>query len=234
MVLSEYFSELRDFYEGMISFFPPTIQDFIGLFVLVVLITFYVVFIWKFYRFIGTRDIFHFDLRQYSKSEHPFISKFSMSALYFLEYILIIPLIVFFWYIIFTFFLIVLVEESLTITLGLISLLSAVVIASVRMATYIPQYGEDVAKELAKLLPLVLLGVAISDPGTLTDLAQRVFVRLGELSEAIPSMANYVLFIILLEVVLRFFTFVFSLFGKDEEEVLDETEPEGEVPEESS
>ena len=93
------------FYNLLISALPSWMQTFVGLFLLVLLVVLYSVFVWKFYRFIATKNLFGFNLNQYNKSEHPFFSKLIAGILYLIEYIIILPFLIFFWFTIFTLFL---------------------------------------------------------------------------------------------------------------------------------
>jgi len=121
---------------------------------------------------------------------------------------------IFFWFTVFTFFLFLLVEESISV--GTILLISALAIASVRMCSYIPKYGETLAKELAKVLPFTFLAVSVLNPTIFSNLVGRVSERFSELSLFFSGIVSYLLFIISLEVVLRFFEFLFNLFGLEE------------------
>src|SRR3989339_73649 len=85
-------------------------MDFINLFLLVLLIVIYSIFIWKFYRFISTKNLIELNLSQYNRSEHPVFTKLIAGTLYFVEYIVILPFLIFFWFITFAIFLIFLTE----------------------------------------------------------------------------------------------------------------------------
>jgi len=188
---------------------PSTAQDLIGLFLLVVLVVIYAVFIWKFYRFIAKKNIIELNLGKYSKAEHPVLAKFVASGLYFIEYIIILPFLIFFWFAIFTLFLIFLTENLEVSTLLLIS---AVIIAAIRMTSY---YSEDLSKEIAKLLPFMLLAISLLSPNFFN--LERIFAHFNQIPGFFGSIAYYLVFIIGLEVILRFFDFIFSLFGVGEE-----------------
>jgi len=212
--VGHFISGVTEAYGQFISSLPPMLQNFVNLFFLVLLIVFYSIFIWKFYRFIGTKNIFKFDLNKYNTSSRPFFTKMMAALFYLLEYIIIVPFMVFFWFAVFTFFLFLLVEESISV--GTLTLVSALVIAAVRMCSYIPKYGENLAKELAKLLPLTFLATSVLNPTIFSNLIERVSERFNELSLFFSGIISYLLFIICLEVVLRFFEFFFNLLGLEE------------------
>jgi len=211
-VLVDFINVIKEFYNSL----APMPKSFVTLFSLVILIVIYAVFVWKLHEFISRKNIFRFDLNQYNKSGNPTLSKIIASAFYLLEYTLIIPFIIFFWFLIFTFFLIFLIEESITIETILI--ISAIVVASIRMSSYIPGYGENVARELAKLLPFTFLGIAILEPNVFTNLIPRVGSRISELPEFFSGAIGYLVFIVFLEVILRFFEFIFNITEMENEE----------------
>ncbi|MBU2616115.1 MAG: hypothetical protein KKC19_03350 [Nanoarchaeota archaeon] len=215
-VVTDFILALKEFYGTL----PPIAQTFITLFLLVVIVVVYATFIWRLHISMGTKNIFSFNLNKYNNSESPFLSKLTASGLYFLEYILIIPFIVFFWFAIFTAFLILLVEESFDISV--IILISAVAVASIRMACYIPKYGENVAKELSKILPITFLGIAVLEPTIFTDFSGRLLKRISEIPEFLSGIFMFFFFIVSLEILLRFFEFLFNLMGIEDVEVLEE------------
>ncbi len=216
MAIGDFMSQLFQEYTIFISTFPPIIQNFLSLFLFVLLIVIYSIFIWKLYRFIGTKNIFKFDLNKYNKVKHPLLTKVIAAGLYLLEYILIIPFIIFFWYAIFTFFLILFVEG--TVAINTILFISAVAIAAIRMSSYLPHYGENLAKELAKILPFTFLAVSVLNPNIFTNIIGKISERFSEISIFFEGIATYLLFIILLEIILRFFEFVFNIFEVEEVE----------------
>ena len=189
---------------------PEWAQRFLNLFLIIVLIFLYALFIWKLYKFISTKNIFGFNLNKYNKSQHPFFTKLLAGSFYFIEYIIILPFMIFFWFSIFSFFLILLTED---LTLGALLLISAAVVGAIRISAY---YNEDLSKELAKLIPFTLLAVSLLKPGFFN--IERVFAHLSELPEFINTITIYLIFIIGLEIVLRFFDFIFSLLGVNEPE----------------
>ena len=214
---------VTDFILAFKEFFgtlPQTVQTFITLFSLVLLVVIYAVFVWRLHISIGTKNIFQFNLNKYNNTTNPVLAKILASFFYMIEYIFIIPFIVFFWFTVFTFFLIFLIEEEFDISV--ILLISAVAVSSIRMASYIPRYGENVARELAKVLPITFLGVAVLNPAILTNFATRAVVRLLQISQFVSGVLNFFFFIVVLEIILRFFEFLFYLMGIDEVEEREE------------
>ena len=213
MAIESFASGVVDVYSSFIASLPGPFQIFINLFLLVLLIVIYAVFIWKLYRFIATKNIFHFNLAQYNKAGHPFIMKLFATFLYLAEYILLIPFIIFVWFAIFTVFLILLTES-----LGLqeILMVAVTIIAAIRVTCYIPKYGENLAREIAKLLPFTLLAISLLNPNFFSF--ERVLGHFSQVGAYFSLIFNYLIFIAVLEVVLRFFDFLFSIVGLNEEE----------------
>jgi len=55
---------LMEAYNSALALLPMWAQNFVGLFLLVLLIVIYSVFIWKFYRFVSTKNIINLNLLQ--------------------------------------------------------------------------------------------------------------------------------------------------------------------------
>lgn len=201
--------EIIKAYESFLSMLPQWSQDFLNLFLLVVFITAYLIFVWKLYRFIARKNVLGLDLNRYNKSKHPLIAKIFAGLLYLAEYIVILPFIIFFWFAAFTLFLMLLTQD---IEIGTILVISAVIISAIRMTAY---YKEELAKEAAKLLPFTLLAVVLVTPGFFEF--ERIISNFSQISSFFSNVFIYLFFIICLEIVMRFFDFIFSLFGLEEE-----------------
>jgi len=216
MVIENFTSFIIETYNLFVLSLPAWAQNFVSLFFLIALVFLYSFFIWKFYRFIAKKNILGLDLNKYNKSNHPFLTKLFAGGFYFLEYIIILPFIIFFWFGVFTLFLILLTEN---LEVGSLLTISAVIVAVIRLSCY---YKEDLAKDLAKLIPFTLLAVSLLNQDFFN------FERIVNNFSLIPSFFNkiliYLIFIMALEVILRFFDFIFSLFSleKVEEKVKEE------------
>ncbi len=210
-------TELMGFYQDFISSLPPIAGNFFNFLILVLLVVVYCIFIWKFYKFIAKKNILGLDLNKYNKSENPLFTKLLAGALYFAEYIIILPFLIFFWFVVFTFFLMFLTDLDISTLL----IVSATIITAVRMTAY---YKEDLSKDVAKLLPFTLLAVSILTPNFFNQISEglfveRIFTHFTELPNFFGNIAYYLLFIIIIEIILRFFDFIFSLFGLEEEKI---------------
>lgn len=222
-VIEEFSKGVTQAYDLLNSSLPQFAQNFINLFMVVALIFIYVVFIWKLHRFISTKNILGLNLNQYNKSSFPLLTKLIAGAFFFLEYIIILPFLIFFWYAIFALFLIFLTDN---LDINSILLLSAVIVSAIRMTSYIPNYGEKLASDLAKLLPFTLLAVSLLNPGFFNF--ENTLAQFGQLPEFFSQITSYLIFIITLEVILRFFDFVLSLFNLEDdtegEKIIEEIE----------
>jgi len=164
-------------------------------------ITIYAVLIWNFYRNLAKRDIFDVG----KKVEARYGKGRKAGALTgFLKYILFFPLYSFIWFIGLSFFLFLLTEN---IPLDTILFISISVVSGTRILAY---YQEDLARDLAKMLPFALLAIFLTDPSFLSVgiLLSRIMVMIG----VVPTAGKFVLFVVLLEMVLRL------LFGGVKEE----------------
>jgi len=191
-------------YNYFLSGLPLFFQKFINLFVIVLLIVLYSIFIWKFYRSVSSKNIMILNLNKYNKSDNSFNTKFLAGFFYVLEYIVIMPVLVFLWFSVFTLLLIFMTDNLEVSTLLLIS---ATIIAAIRMASY---YKEDLARDVAKLIPFTFLAVSLLNPTFFS--IERIMGQFSQIPIFFSEIFIYLFFIIFIEVVLRFFSFIFSLF----------------------
>lgn len=214
-------------YHDFIASLPPFAGNFFNFFILVLLIVIYSIFIWKFYRFIAKKNVLGLDLNKYNKSKHPIFTKLLAGSLYFVEYIIILPFLIFFWFAIFTLFLLVLTQNQ---DISQILIISATVIAAIRMTSY---YKENLSQEIAKILPFTLLAISVLNPNFFLEAQyiERIFSQLSQIPSFFSQIAYYLLFIIILEVILRLFDFIFSLFKLEEVPKTQEKKQEAEVVE---
>ena len=220
-VIKNFGTELIGLYQEFIATLPPFVGNFFNFLILVLLVVVYSIFIWKFYKFISTKNIFGLNLNKYNTSKNPLLTKLFAGAFHFIEYIIILPFLIFFWFAIFTLFLIILTQNQ---EISQILILSATVIAAIRMTSY---YKENLSQEIAKLLPFTLLAISVLNPTSFsnTQYIEKIFNHLMQLPSFFSQIIYYLGFIIILEVILRFFDFIFSLFElKDPQEIEEEEE----------
>jgi len=196
-------------YNTFLSLLPTWAQNFVGIFLLVLVIFTYAIIIWHGYRFIAKKNILGLDLNKYNKSNHPLFTKIIAALFYFLEYIIISPIVIFISFAVFT-ILIMFLNEGLEV--GVILLISAAIIGAIRLASY---YKEGLSKELAKFLPFTLLIVSLLNPNSVFSF-EKILGQINEIPDFLTQITTYIIFIILLEIVLRLFDFIFSLLGLEE------------------
>lgn len=163
----------------------------------------YSIFIFRFYKFVARKDIFKLDLAKHNGSRHPDLRKFFEALFYVLKYLVVFPLIAFFWMATLTVLLAFLSTEQ---GIQTILLISAAVVGTIRVAAY---YSEELSIDLSKMLPLALLAIFIVD----IDYIQPALTveKLMQLPSLLRTVATYFAFLIGLELVLRVLS---GLFGK--------------------
>jgi hypothetical protein len=212
-VLAATVTQLVEAYNLFLNYLPAWGQSIVNLLLLVLVVFFYSLFIWKGYKYIAKKNLIELNLNQYNKVAHPFLAKTLAGVFYLIEYILIAPLIIFISFVFFTAFLILL-NESAQITS--IILVAATIIAVIRMASYLPKKGEELSRDLAKMLPFMILAIAMLNPGFFNF--QRIITNFQQIPPLLNQIFLYLAFIIVLEIIMRLFEFVFSLFGIEDVE----------------
>jgi len=180
--------------------FPNFMSALFPLVMLMASIAVYAVLIYHFYRMVAKRDVFELDMDKYRRTKEGLFTKIFNTVLGVFKYGLLFPGVVFMWFAGFSILLSLLAKN---IDATQILLISATFVASIRLTSY---YTEDLSKDLAKMIPFALLGIAIVDP---TFFSLGLFMdRLGALPQFIPHIAAYLIFMILLEWVLRVLLFL--------------------------
>lgn len=175
---------------------PEIYQNIFTVAVYMILIFIYSTFIWKVHKVISRKDIISLNLRQYNSFDHPTLNKLFAGILYFIEYIIVLPFLILFWYILFA---LVLVFFSEIASIEQILLLSAAVVGSIRLLAY---YNHEISAEVAKLLPFTILAIT---------LLSHKFIDVARFNETINVIGDFAIFvvyalvfIIFLEIILRF------------------------------
>ena len=161
-------------------------------------IVIYGVFVFKFYRYLGSKDIIKLNLNdRYNRLENDSIRNFFGVFFYLIEYLLFLPIIIFFWFIILVVLLTLLSKNQ---DLSIIILIAISVVGAIRVTSY---YNEDLSRDLAKMLPFALLGVYLIDIS---------YVSFYDSIEILKDLVGYKVdllynlgFIIILEFILRIF-----------------------------
>ena len=188
---------------------PVEYSQLFNVFIFAILISIYSVFTWKFYRYLSKKDLIGLNLQKYNKTRYPFLSKFFAGILYLVEYVIILPFLIFFWFAVLAFIILVLSEELAAIQVVVVS---AAIVASIRMLSY---YQEDLSKDLAKMFPFTVLAIFILNPSFFS--LQRVLTNLTQIQGFFRSIILFLVLIIVVELLLRVIDLVINLFRKDDE-----------------
>jgi hypothetical protein len=170
-------------------------------------IVIYSVFIFYFYRYLAKKNLIELNLNQYNNYDSPGLIKFFAVIFYIIEYIVLLPILTFFWFAFLAILILILAEG---IEISTILLISAALVASVRVASYI---NGDLSKDLAKMLPFTLLAIAITKQDFF-DISS-LFSRASEIPSLFSNIPYYLLFIIALEVIMRITELVSGLVVGD-------------------
>jgi len=213
-VISAIGESIIESYNSFISFFPASVGSFINFLILVLLVALYAIIVWNGYRFISKKDPLELNLSQYNKSTNPLSAKIFAGIFYFIEYLIIIPFVIFGVLIVFTVFIIALSPNE---NIAQILIISSTIIAAIRLTSY---YKENLAQELAKILPFILLATFILNPSLISqsDHLEKIISQLVQIPLLFGKIWIYFFFILILELVLRFFDSIFSLIGINEPE----------------
>jgi hypothetical protein len=152
----------------------------------------YAIFIFSFYERVSRRLIFAFEVK--GKATQGF-GLFWARTVYGLKYIFFAPLFLFGWFALLA-GLILVMQAAMPLEEGL--LIGMAMLATIRVCAY---YREQLAEDLAKILPLALLGIFILDRSGV-DLAG-FMTKLGDLPVLFGTLAVYFGFMVVLELLLR-------------------------------
>jgi len=166
-------------------------------------IVLYSVFVFYFYRFLAKQNIIELNLNQYNQYENRSVVKFFAVIFYLIEYVIILPILTFFWFAVLS-ILILLLSKGLSIST--ILLISAALVAAVRITAYV---SEDLSKDLAKMLPFTLMAIAITTAGFFDINA--LFSRITEIPALFSNILYYLSFIVAVELIMRTLTFFQSV-----------------------
>ncbi|WP_251342582.1 hypothetical protein [Haloplanus halophilus] len=165
-----------------------------------VVIVVYLIFIFEFYRFVARRDIFELRFRRYARGvvgrSVESVGNVVRIALYVVEYLVVYPVLTMVWYV-FYLLLVVLLAPGIDVRLLLVTAMA--IVTAIRVTAY---YSQNLSQDLAKMLPLGILGALILEgsPALPTEIPVDVVVAMAEQWETILL---YLLFLVLLEFVLR-------------------------------
>ncbi|MEM5879143.1 MAG: hypothetical protein QXU74_01480 [Candidatus Aenigmatarchaeota archaeon] len=195
------------FYHQIASIIP---ENFLRISIFTFALFIFGIIMWKFYSTLAKRDLFKINLSPYmSKWE-----KAGEALAFFFKYTFIFPFYTFFWFLIFSFFLIFL-SESLTIEE--IFFVSISIISFTRIAAY---YKEELAKDVATIIPTTFLLIFLTNPAFFT--VDLLLARWESMLSSFPEVLIYLLFTICLEWILRVFYLIKSSSSSNQGKRLEE------------
>ncbi len=182
----------------LVDFFD---QQFINL-ILATALLFVIFFVtWWVYRKLSTRNLFSLSVKKSSKGD----PVFSDYMWYVTKYFLFFPILTFMGFLIFAFSLFMMIKPVDVLLQANILFIAIVMVCAIRVSSYV---SEAMAEDLAKLVPLSLLGILLTQPST--ALSGINWLHVQNFIFLIPSVLKYLLFIIILEVLLRGGTWLYS------------------------
>ena len=155
----------------------------------------YAVFIFHFYRFLASRDMFKLDFSRYEGSPHKAARGFFHFVMYIVKYIVVFPVFAFFWLAVLTVILAFLSRDRAFSDVLLIALAT---VGAIRVAAY---YHEDLSRDVAKILPFAVLGIFIIDASFFT--LEDSLAVLRDANSNREVIFYYFVFLVLLEFALR-------------------------------
>jgi len=181
--------------------------DFSGvlsLFYIAVLIAIYSVVIYHFYRYIARRDCFKPSNREHTKT------------IGFVKYFCLFPVIAVIFFLGFSIMLLFMAKD---ISLDLVLSTSFAIVIAIRICSY---YTEDLSRDVAKMLPFALLGIFLVSPSYF--LMDDIINKINSLPELVNIATRYILFIIIVEWILRILlTARCAIFPTKEKVIAEET-----------
>jgi len=181
----------------------------------------YAIFVYYFYRYLAKKNLIDLNFEQYNQYSNPTLIKFFAVIFYIAEYIILLPILTSFW---FTTFAVLILVLSEGIPAAGILLISAALVASVRITAYL---SENLSKDLAKMLPFTLLAIAITKPSFFT--INTLSLRIQEIPLLFSNIPYYFVFIVAVELTMRISEFIGNLFTHSEgiaEEIIEKAESE--------
>ncbi len=193
---------------------PETYKPLVVLILYTVIIAVYAIFIWKFYKFLARKNIIKMNLGGYNKTEHPIWNKFIASLLFLLEYVIVMPILVFFWFSILAIFLLILSESR---SVSHILLITGAIVAATRISAY---YSTSLSKDLAKMFPFTVLAIFLLNPEFFS--IAKLITRFSEIPSLFNHILIYLVFIAGLEIFMRFLFLIIDFFSSEEERAVEE------------
>jgi len=209
-VIGNIFGVFSDSYNSIYNSFPHWMQSSFSVFVFAVFVSLVSIFIWYFYKSLSQKELISLNLNQYNLSEHPFFSKFFAVVLYLVEYALIMPLLIFVWFSALSFIILLISSEG---TLQGVLLLTAIMVASVRILSYV---NNEISQDLAKLFPFITLSIFLLNPDGFSF--EGIISKSPDLSLLIGDLFSFLIVIFSIEIILRIGSIIRTFWYSEKEE----------------
>ena len=167
-------------------------KQFLNLFISTIFLFFASLLAWYiYYKQLARRDLFEIPKLNLKSKFANVLDR----IIYFLKYLFIFPIYSFIWFLVFSFLLFVLSRSR---PIEDILFLGIIVVAATRIGAYV---SEKLAEDMAKLLPLTLIAIFLISPEAVT--IKTITSSFSILLQQFPRVAKYLLFIIVVEWLLR-------------------------------
>jgi hypothetical protein len=201
-------AEVAEIFDGLAGTIGGDTHILLILLFFTAIIVIYAVFVYYFYRFLASKNLININLNQYNQYQNPSLAKFFAGVFYIAEYLILLPIMTFFWFGVLAVLILVLSEGMAPAD---VLLISAALVAAVRITAYV---SENLSKDLAKMVPFTLIAIAITKPGFFAVSA--MVERFSTIPSLFPNLPYYLLFIVGIELVMRIFTSLESIFKSGE------------------
>jgi hypothetical protein len=157
-------------------------------------IALYTLLVWHYFHLVAKRDLLKFNKIK-GDGFWVTIGNLMGEFVFVLEYLIVFPIITFIFFGVFALAMLFLAKEQ---SIEAILLISITVISATRVMAY---YNEAASQELAKLIPIVLLGAYLTTPSFFS--LELVLSRVQELPSFVNRIGGFILFTMVLEISLK-------------------------------
>ena len=166
----------------------------------------YAIFVFKYYRFVASKDMFGLDLSRFEERSFRWARSILHVILYAVKYLMVFPVFAFFWFAVITLILAFLAkDQSFSETL----LVALATVSAIRVTAY---YDEDLSRDLAKILPFAVLAIFLIDASFFSIRESLdILKEAGDYTEKIVYSLG---FLVLLETVLRLLNGIITAFSR--------------------
>lgn len=154
----------------------------------------YMVLVWHYFHLVAKRDLLKFNKIK-GDGFWVTIGNLMGEFVFLLEYIIVFPIITFIFFGAFALAMLFLAKEQ---PLESVLLISITVIAATRVMAY---YNEEAAQELAKLIPIVLLGAYLTTPSFFS--IELVTERIAQIPAFFTRIGGFIIYTMVLEISLK-------------------------------